>query len=45
MTGGGSGERYVFDPALVHALQFKVATIVTGPKPLSFCIDALGIIR
>jgi hypothetical protein len=42
---GGSGERYTYDPALVHALQLKIATIVTGPQPFSFCIDALGIIR
>jgi hypothetical protein len=41
----GNGTRYTFDPAAVHALQFKLATVKSGNVPFNFCIDALGIIQ
>lgn len=42
---GGRGVRYVFDPALVYALQLKLPAVNVGAAPFSFCIDALGIVR
>lgn len=42
---GGGGDPYEYDPAAVHALQFKLPAIEVGPASFSFCIDALGIIR
>lgn len=42
---GGSGVPYDFDPAAVHALQFKLPAIEVGATSFSFCVDALGIIR
>jgi hypothetical protein len=42
---GGGGVRYEYDPAAVHALQFKLPAIEVGPASFSFCIDALGIVR
>ena len=42
---GGSGEEYTFDPAAVHALQFKIAAVKVGKAEFNFCIDALGIVR
>lgn len=42
---GGGGLPYEFDPAAVHALQFKLPAIEVGAANFSFCIDALGIIR
>jgi len=41
----GSGIDYEFDPAAVHALQFKLPAIVAGEADFSFCIDELGIVR
>jgi hypothetical protein len=41
----GSGIDYEFDPAAVHALQFKLPAIVAGAAEFSFCIDELGIVR
>jgi hypothetical protein len=41
----GSGVSYDYDPALVHALQFKLPAINVGAVPFSFCIDGLGVIR
>jgi hypothetical protein len=40
-----SGIDYEFDPAAVHALQFKLPAIVAGAADFSFCIDELGIVR
>jgi hypothetical protein len=40
----GSGIVYTFDPAAVHALQFKLPAVVAGAASFSFCIDELGII-
>lgn len=42
---GGGGLPYEFDPAAVHALQFKLPAIEVGPASFSFCVEALGIIR
>jgi hypothetical protein len=42
---GGTGISYTFDPAAVHALQFKLAAVQVGQATFDFCIDALGIIR
>jgi hypothetical protein len=39
----GSGIVYTFEPAAVHALQFKLPAIVAGAASFSFCIDGLGI--
>jgi hypothetical protein len=36
---------YTFDPAAVHALQFKLPAIVAGSASFSFCIDDLGLVR
>ncbi|HEX2670790.1 MAG TPA: hypothetical protein VHM25_07960 [Polyangiaceae bacterium] len=41
----GSGIDYTFDPAAVHALQFKIAAVKVGAVAFDFCIDALGIVR
>lgn len=41
----GSGTNYTFDPAAVHALQFKIAAVKVGAATFDFCIDALGIVR
>jgi len=41
----GSGTQYTFDPAAVHALQFKIATVKVGAVAYDFCIDGLGIIH
>ncbi len=41
----GSGIVYEFDPAAVHALQFKLPAIVAGEADFSFCIDELGLVR
>ncbi|HEY3254075.1 MAG TPA: hypothetical protein VGJ91_09015 [Polyangiaceae bacterium] len=41
----GSGINYTFDPAAVHALQFKIAAVKVGAVAFDFCIDALGIVR
>jgi hypothetical protein len=41
----GSGIEYTFDPAAVHALQFKIAAVKVGAVAFDFCIDALGIVR
>ncbi|HET7544445.1 MAG TPA: hypothetical protein VFK05_31455 [Polyangiaceae bacterium] len=42
---GGSGTEYTFDPAAVHALQFKIAAVEVGRVEFNFCIDALGIVQ
>lgn len=42
---GGRGVRYVFDPALVYALQLKLPAVNVGAAGFSFCIDALGVVR
>jgi len=42
---GGVGVPYDFDPAAVHALQFKLPAIEVGAATFSFCVDALGVIR
>jgi hypothetical protein len=41
---GGAGERYIFDRAAVHALQFKLPAIVAGAASFDFCIERLGIV-
>jgi len=41
----GSGITYTFDPAAMHALQFKIAAVKVGAVEFDFCIDALGIVR
>lgn len=41
----GGGIAYDFDPAAVHALQFKLPAIREGAAEFDFCLDALGIIR
>jgi hypothetical protein len=40
----GSGTDYEFDPAAIHALQFKLPAIVAGAAEFSFCIDELGLV-
>ena len=42
---GGSGLVYKYDPAKVHALQFKLPAIIVGPVSSSFCLKSLGIVR
>jgi hypothetical protein len=42
---GGSGLVYKYDPAKVHALQFKLPAIVVGPVSFSFCLKSIGIVR
>lgn len=42
---GGSGVRYEYDPAQVHALQFKLPAIIAGATSFSFCIKRVGIVR
>ncbi|MFZ5896731.1 MAG: hypothetical protein ACOY0T_37085 [Myxococcota bacterium] len=42
---GGSGVRYTFDPAAVHALQFKLPAIIAGAANFSFCVKRVGLIR
>ncbi|HEY2405616.1 MAG TPA: hypothetical protein VGI10_06425 [Polyangiaceae bacterium] len=42
---GGTGVTYTFDPAKVHALQFKLPAINVPGASFDFCIDALGVIR
>lgn len=42
---GGVVVHYEFNPALVHALQFKLPAINVGAQPFSFCVEALGVIR
>lgn len=39
-----SGVTYVFDPAAVHALQFKLPAIIAGSQSFSFCVERLGIL-
>jgi hypothetical protein len=41
---GGSGTIYTFNPANILSLQFKLASVVSGPVPFSFCVDRIGII-
>ncbi|HEY4160110.1 MAG TPA: hypothetical protein VGM29_18485 [Polyangiaceae bacterium] len=42
---GGTGTAYTFDPAKVHALQFRLPAINVPRASFDFCIDALGVIR
>jgi hypothetical protein len=42
---GGAGVRYDFNPAAVHALQFKLPAIRVHAASFDFCVDALGVIR
>jgi hypothetical protein len=42
---GGGGIPYEFDPAAVHALQFKLPAIEVGAATFDFCIETLGVIR
>jgi hypothetical protein len=42
---GGSGVSYRFDPAQVHALQFKLPAIYAGAVPFAFCVTRLGIVH
>ena len=41
---GGSGTIYTFSAANILSLQFKMASVVSGPVAFSFCIDRIGII-
>lgn len=41
----GAGIMYEFDPAAVHALQFKIPVVKAGAASFNFCIAALGIIH
>jgi len=42
---GGSGIAYTFDPAAVHALQFKLPAVIAGAASFSFCVNRVGVIR
>ena len=42
---GGSGIVYTFDPAAVHALQFKLPAVIAGAAPFSFCVNRIGFVR
>ncbi len=42
---GGSGTNYVFDPALVHAVQFKLPALLAGAQSFDFCIERFGVVR
>ncbi len=42
---GGSGTAYTFDPDQVLAMQFKLASVVSGAVSYDFCIDQIGIVR
>jgi hypothetical protein len=41
---GGAGSAYAFDASNILALQFKLASIVSGPVSFDFCISQLGIV-
>jgi hypothetical protein len=41
---GGSGTIYTFNPSNILSLQFKMASVASGPVPFSFCVDRIGII-
>lgn len=41
----GSGVAYRYDPAAVHALQFKIPAIRVHAAAFDFCIEALGVVR
>jgi len=40
-----NGISYVYDPAAVFALQFKLPAINVGSASFDFCVDALGVVR
>jgi len=40
-----NGIAYVYDPAAVYALQFKLPAINVGSASFDFCVDALGVVR
>jgi hypothetical protein len=42
---GGSGTTYTFDSSRILALQFKLASVVSGAASFNFCIDQIGITR
>lgn len=42
---GGSGIKYDYDPAKVHALQFKLPAIIAGAASFSFCLKSVGLVR
>jgi hypothetical protein len=42
---GGAGTPHAFDRTNILAIQFKLAAVISGPTPFSFCIDRLGVIR
>jgi hypothetical protein len=41
---GGSGVYYVFNPAAIQSLQFKLPAVVAGGQSFSFCVDRIGIV-
>jgi hypothetical protein len=41
---GGSGTNYVFNPAAMQSLQFKLPAVVAGGQSFSFCVDKIGIV-
>jgi hypothetical protein len=41
---GGAGTFYTFNRSKILAIQFKLAAVVSGATPFSFCIDRLGIV-
>jgi len=41
---GGAGTFYTFNRANILAIQFKLAAVISGPTPFSFCIDRLGVV-
>lgn len=42
---GGRGLSYVYDPAAVYALQFKLPAVNVGSASFDFCVDALGVVH
>jgi hypothetical protein len=42
---GGSGIVYSFDPAAVHALQFKLPAVIAGPATFAFCVKRVGLVK
>lgn len=42
---GGTGQVYTFDRTNILALQFKLASVVSGAVPFNFCIEQIGAVK
>jgi hypothetical protein len=41
---GGTGTVYTFNPANILSLQFKLASVASGPVAFNFCVSRIGIV-